>query len=319
MALKTLYSSVTNTTNVMSIRFSEAYNDSAPLVIIEALNTSLSLGDSIDVSIGYVGDYTHIFTGYVKEINTTTPETKIRISAYGAMIRAVDFFIASSDPNNPFSRENISAESLVRDLVALAGLTNFGYDATSFTFATTAPMEVNLVAAYDFCNSIANTLAWHLYADKAGKVWFVDRKPYIVPGDTPTATITVNEITQASNSISERDLRNRIVVYGGNDIYADASASSPYLPAGFYKTVVASAYWIDSQSMAQKAADYNLAALNRLTEEATITILGDASLSTRDIITVIETHTGISSDWIIYGTEHVFGKSGFLTTLTLRK
>jgi len=315
-----LYASITNVTRPLDIRFSEAHNDSAPMIIIECESTTLEVGNSISVDLGYEGDYNTIFNGYVKNISKeASPPLVTKITAYGTMIRAVDYFIASLDPNAPLTYSNISAEDLVGNVLSEAGITNYGYDATSFIFATTAPMEVNLVAAYDYCSMIANTLAWHLYADKDGKAWFVDRKPYVMGGDSPSATIVIGDILSATNLRSERDLRNRIVVYGGEGIYAEASAVSPYLPDGFYKTVVASAYWIDSQSMAQQAADYNLTALNRLTLEVTIAIIGDSSINTREVITVTEATTGISGNWYVYSVDHTWGVRGFTTTLILRQ
>jgi hypothetical protein len=314
-----LYASVTNTTSPLNIRFSEAHNDSAPMITIECVSTTLTIGDSLSVDIGYSASHGVIFNGYVKNIVKSAKALVTKITGYGTMIRAVDYFLASLNPDDPFTRSNITAESLVGDLMSEAGLTDYGYDATSFTFATQNPMEVNLVSVYEFCNMIANTLAWHLYADSNGKVWFVDRKPYIMGGDSSSATLTESDILSSSHLNSERDLRNRIVVYGADGIYAEAKAESIYLPSGFYKTVVASAYWIDSQSMAQQAADYNLTALNRLTIEATITIIGDYSISARDVITVTETNTDISGTWYVYGVEHSWSSRGYTTTLILRQ
>jgi hypothetical protein len=314
-----MYASVTNTSSIYQVRFTEAHNDSAPIVVIDCNSTSLTIGDAVTVYIGYVGDNDKIFTGYVKSIVDVAAPAVKKITAYGKMIRAVDFFIASSDPNAPYSRGNVSAEALVEDIINLSGLTDYGYDATSFTFGVQGPVEVNLTSSYDFCRMIADLLAWHIYADINGKVWFVDRKPYVMGGDSSSAEITVPDIINASYLISERDLRNRIVVYGRDGISAEASAVSPYLPSGFYKAVVASAYWIDTQAMAQLAANYNLALLNRLTKEGNITIIGDSSINARDIITVTETNTGMSGDWYVYGIEHSWSQRGFTTMLTLRQ
>lgn len=319
MTVNTLYATATNTSNISRIRFSEAHNDSAPLVSIDAVSSSLTIGDDISVDIGYTTDHTTIFNGYVKDIQRTTPPTTYNITAYGKLIRAVDYFLASTDPNDPFTRQNIKAEFLVRDLLQEAGLNNYGYEATNFTFAVNGPLEVNLTAVYDYCKLIADTLAWHIYGDKNGKIWFVERWPRIMDGDSPIATITNNEILNISYSISDRDLRNRIVVYGRDGISAEAKEASDHLPAGFYKAVVASAEWIDTQSMAQLAANRNLDLLNRLTEEAVVTILGDANLNAREVITVVNSHTGLNDDFYVYGIDHDWSNKGFTTTLTLRK
>ena len=204
-----MYASVTNTSSIYQVRFTEAHNDSAPIVVIDCNSTSLTIGDAVTVYIGYVGDNDKIFTGYVKSIVDVAAPAVKKITAYGKMIRAVDFFIASSDPNEPYSRGNVSAEALVEDIINLSGLTDYGYDATSFTFGVQGPVEVNLTSSYDFCRMIADLLAWHIYADINGKVWFVDRKPYVMGWDSSSAEITVPSIINAAYLISERDLRNR--------------------------------------------------------------------------------------------------------------
>lgn len=176
---------------------------------------------------------------------------------------------------------------------------------------------------------IADTLAWHIYADSNGKVWFVERNPHLMSGDTPIVTITDSVISNLQFAVSERDLRNRIVVYGRNNIHAEALSSTSYdpvlessrsiLPAGFYKTVVASADWIDTQSMAQKAADYNLDLLNRLTVEATLVMEGNPNISARDIVTVNSASLSLNTDFYVYTIDQNWSSSGFTTTLTLRK
>jgi hypothetical protein len=71
--------------------------------------------------------------------------------------------------------------------------------------------------------------------------------------------------------------------------------------------------------MAQGAADRNLQLLNRLTEEATVTILGDSSIDARDVVTVVDSYTGLNDDFYVYGIDQEWSKNGFTTTLTLRK
>lgn len=328
MTVRHLYASATNISNISSVRFTEAHNDATPICTISCLNTTAGIGDSITVAIGYEGEYSNIMTGFVKDITKKTSPTEIDVTIYGEMIRAVDYFLVSDTPDDPFTRSNISAEDLVEDLMDEAGLTNFGYDATSFIFATQAPLEVNLVSVYDYCHMIAKTLAWHLYADNTGKVWFVDRKPYVMGSDSSVETITDSEILSGSYSISERDLRNKIVVYGMAGVSAVASQGTSYnpitdsdeqiLPSGFYKAVLASAEWIDTQSMAQGAADYNLDLLNRLQVEANIQIEGDSNISCRDVITVTSTALNIDHDFYVYTVDHMWDQRGFVTNLILR-
>lgn len=316
---KQLAHSVTNTSSVEQITVSHSHNAASSTATVLADTTSLDLGDSIAINLGYTGDLGETFTGFVKQIERTVPDDKYLITAHDVMSRAIDFFIASSTPDNPFSRSSISAENLIRDVMALAGLTDFNSDPTNFTFAVQNPAEVNLISSYDYCKGITNILAWHLYADVDGTINFVNRKPYVMGGDTPIKTLNDADILNITRTTSDHDLRNRIVIYGSPGINAEASAVSPFLPAGFFKTVVLSSHIVDLQSMADDAAAFNLALLNRLTEEVIVEVVGDNDLIARNVVHLNQTNLGENDDWYIYASDHSYGKSGYITTLNLRK
>lgn len=311
--------SATNTSEIISIVVSEAHNSPSTNALILAGNTSLDIGDDINVSFGYDGSLTQIFTGYVKSVEKTVKDNVYTIQANDELVKAIDYFIASSNPTTPFSRFNIAAEDLVEDVLNLAQITAYDSDTTYFTFGIHNPIEVNLVSAYDFCNQIANILAYHIWADRTGTVNFKDRRPYVMGGDSSIKTVTDSSLLKISHRRSDRDLRNRVVVYGANDLHAEASASSSWLPVGFYKTVVVGSPWIDDQTMAQNAADYNLDKLNRLTEELSVQTLGDTTYEARKVITVTDDYTGVDDDWYIYSCEHSMSREGYITSMELRK
>lgn len=315
-----LYATATNTSDIIMVQISNSFSDTAPMASIKALSTSLSIGDSIEVNLGYEGDYSKVFAGYVKEVKRSQPPTTYDINAYGHMIRAADYFIASDSADNPLSYSNIAAETLIGNLMALADLTSYGYDATSFTFATQGPLEINLVSVYDYCKTIADTLAWHLYADMDGKVWFVERWGRIMDTDTSDYTMPgPSNVIQVSYTEDERDLRNRVVVYGGGGVSATASEVSDYLPANFYKTVVASAEWIDNESMAQDAADYNLELLHVLNKEVNATFVGKHDVFVRDVVTFDYPALSVSGLWLVDTVDHDWSRNGFTTSVRMRK
>ena len=201
----------------------------------------------------------------------------------------------------------------------MAQITNYDYEETHFTFGVHGEGEVNLVGAYDYVHGIADLLAFHIWADKDGTVNFKRRLPYITSSDT-TIDVNISEnqiIKYAPYLVTDRDLRNRIVIYGRN-VYAEAKASSPYLPSGFYKSVVLSSPHIDDQSFAQQAADYNLEKLNKLTEQLTIQVEGIPQLYPLQIINI--TDGDYSGKWLVYslGT-NISSKSGFIQDVILRR
>jgi len=323
-----LYASVTNVTNPINITISESHANSTSTAMVECISTSLSVGDSISVDLGYETDHDTIFTGFVKQVDRKVPNNTYTVTANDVMTRAIDFFIASSNPDQPFSRSNIAAETLVQELMALAGLTDFQSDPTHFTLAVNSVAEVNLVSAYDYANSIADLLAWHLYADETGTVQFIDRKPYVVGSDSPYKTLTTATFLTLTPRLTEKDLRNRVVVYGSTGVYAEAKRATSYnpvtqafeqiLPSNYYKTAVAASPLITVTSLAQDAADYNLELYNRLLSSISATVIGDPSLRARKVVTVTDSITGINGDYYVYMAEHSWGNTGYTVNLDLR-
>lgn len=317
--MQELSATVTGLSGIESITVTDSHSSATANAIIVAEGCSLQLGDSVTVQMGYVGDTFQALTGYVKNIELKEPDLLYTITVSNAMIRAIDYFVAASDPENPFSRQNILAEHLVRDLMQLAGLNSFASDSSSFTFAISIPVEVNLTSVYDYCRFLGDIIAFNLYADNTGTVQFRNRRPYPTGSETSVYTVNSSVLLDASYEVSDRDLRNRVVVYGTN-IVAEDSASSPYLPAGFYRSVVVAAPGvIDTQSMANQAASYNLDLLNRLTKRLSLSIVGKTGLAAREVVTVNLPELGITGqDWYVYGIEHNWSRAGYITNLELR-
>lgn len=319
---KVLYATCTNTTNILSISFSDSHVAATSTATVTAINTSLNIGDSATVYIGYVGDNFKCITGYVKNIELSEPEKQYVISIANVLIRAVDFFIASEDPENPFSRQRIRAEDLIQDILELSGLSSFDMEPTHFTFAIRNPVEVNLTGCYDYAKFLANIIAFILYADNDGVVHLRSRRPYPVGSEPADYVFTLagDLYIEASYEKSDHDIRNKVIVYGSEGISAVASATSPYLPTGFYRTVaVAAPGVIDSQSMAQQSADYNLELLNRLTQKITLSFEGQTNIFPRTIADVTITDLGITGKWYVYSVQHDWSKAGYNTIVELRK
>jgi hypothetical protein len=317
-----LYATCTSTSGIISVSYSDSHVSATSTATVVAITTSLDIGDSVTVYIGYVGDNFKAITGYVKNLEYKEPEREYTISIANVLIRAVDFFIASSDPENPFSRQNISAEDLIGDLLELSGITNYSPESTSFTFAINNPVEVNLTGCYDYCHFLANIIAFTLYADNSGVVHLINRRPYPVGAEAADYDFSADAINiiEVTYQKSDHDLRNKVIVYGTGGIHAEASASSPYLPAGFYRTVVVAAPGvIDSQSMAQQSCNYNLEILNRLTEKVTITMEGMTGVVPRTIATIDIPTLGISGNWYVYSIQHDWSKAGYLTSVECRR
>ena len=321
MSISYIYQSVTGCTQIESISVTDNHTAPTATALVVCGATTLDIGDEVTIDIGYNSNHQQVLIGYAKDIQLREPEKLYNITISNIMIRAVDYYLVSSNPDKPFKRSNIKAENLIRDLLKISGITSYTADVTNFTFAVHNPMEVNLTSIYDYCRFIADILAYSVYADSSGVAHFANRRPYVVGSDVSVATITDYDILDFLYSYSDNDLRNRIVVYGSEGIYAEAKAVSPYLPSGYYKSAAVSAPGvIDTQNMATQSASYNLALLNRLTYRCNMTIIGNPSLAVRQVVTLDKPDiAGVSGDWYVYGIEHSISKDGYVTSIELRK
>lgn len=327
-----LYCSITSLSNILSVTVNASHSASTTVASIETKNNSLNLGDYLEIDLGYTTNHSKIFSGYVKSVEYNVPNNIYTVTANDSLVKALDYYIVSSNPDSPLTYNNKSAESLVESLMALCGLTNFAYDETSFIFGVNNPFEINQVSVYDYTRTICDLLTWHVWCDEDNLVHFKNRKPHVMI-DAPPENLQVgwsvdvpivytwldSKTIDIQHHYDEKDLRNRVVIYGTSGIYAEAkNESSPYF---HYKTAVLGAGdLIDDQSMAQETADYNLLLFDRITESVRATVIGDPILKTRRTVKVNSTKLSISDeDFYIYGAEHNWSQSGYTTSLELRK
>jgi len=313
--MKVLYASVTNTSQVLSVNVTNGHSVSMATATIECLSTTLDIGDPITVNLGYTDDHGEIFTGYVKVIEENQNPTTITITATDVLIRASDYFIVTTNPATPLQVQNKSPEAIIGQLLGLAGITDYEYESSSYIWGVTGPCKIDCISSYDYSKMLTDLIAWQLWADETGTVMFKDRRPYPMGGDSSIGTITTPELITLKNWKNDKSLRNKVVVWGQTGIYAEAHASSPYLPVDFYKTAIVSSYVIDTQSMAQDACDFNLEVFNRLARGYTISMEGKHDYLSRKLCHL--NYTG--EDLYIFSAEHTWSKSGYIVNLELRK
>lgn len=327
--MKLLKAAVTGCSSLETIQVVESHNSPTSTAVVECYNTSLELGDEIEIYLGYDGGaYDKVFTGHVKLIEYNVNTQAYTITCADILTRAVDYFFAPEDPEKPFERSNISAEALVGDILEECGITNYDYQETYFVIGINGTkVEVKLISAYDAIKSVADLIAWHLWADRDGVVHFRNRKPYIMygnsgqPGDIADVDINYQinranlDVIDLKETVSEKNLRNRVIVWGSNGVTATASSPSPHLPPNFYKTVLFSHPIISTAELAQKTANYNLALLNRLTYSLSVTLEGNPSLQSRKTVYVSDPQ--INRRYYIYECRHSWGPSGYITQLEL--
>jgi hypothetical protein len=318
MSSRDLYATVTGCSGIISIQVEAGYSMISANATVECEATSLTLGSAISIDMGYADAHQAVFVGFVKKINKTTPNGIIQITAMDVLVRAVDYFLAADDPEQPLTFYSIDDRSLVNALLGEVGLSlASGAVSPTFTFGTNedgAKFNLqSLAEIIQWCCSITGRLC---YAD-AGSIYYVDRKPYIVGGDTAVATWTTGasgQIISIGKEIDNSKIRNVIKVYGKNPLTARASASSPYIAVD--QASVIAHELLDTQEICDATAAVNLDILNRLSTTYTVDLYGDASIVPRSVYHITESFTGADEDVFIYRVSHNFDESGFLTNVT---
>lgn len=315
--MEKLYASVPGVTKVLGIDISSGHVAQLSSATITCLETSLEIGDPITVDLGYESDHGLVFTGYVKMLDAEESPEQYTITASDALVRAADYFIVSSTPTTPLKIENASPESIIGQLLGMAGITNYTYQSSSYIWGVSGPIEINLVSSYDYSKMLADMIAWGFWADETGQVHFEDRRPFPMGGDASVGTLpTVEGLISLNDFKSDKNLRNKVVIWGSNGIYAEASAESPYLPAGFYRTSVISAPGIiDSTDMAQSACEFNLSIFNRLTRGYSVSSVGNYRFNARKVLHLEYTDENL----YIFSSQHNWSRSGYICNLELRK
>ena len=337
-----LYADVDGTTGILSVDVTTSHTASVATAQVTCEATTLDIGSDVYIDLGYEGNSEYVFSGFVKAIEENVPEKTYTLQCHDILARAIDYFIVPSDPDDPLTYTDISADYLIEQVLEETGILDwyFDFDDPQFTFATVegAEVVVNLVSAYDFCKMIADLLAWNLWAEPDEYVYFYNRKPYVMDGtsgqvgdyaDDVLKTIYDKDILSFTYRETDRDLRNRVVLHGAPGTSATASSATSYvprtdsmeqiLPSGFYKSMALITELIDKQSMANDAVAYNLALYNRITTQASVSIVGDPELLARRVIKVKENFLGINSDWYIYTANHSWSRDGYTTNMELRR
>jgi hypothetical protein len=318
MSSRHLYATVSNSSGIISVQVEAGYSMITASATVTCTTSSLTVGDAISIDLGYVDSHAVVFSGYVKKVNKMTPDGTISITANDVLIRAVDYFLAADDPENPLTYHSVNDRDLVDDLLGQCGLSlSTGGVSPTFTFGTNedgAKFNLQSVAeAIQFVSNVTGRLCWA----EGANIHYEDRKPYKVGGDTVVDTWTTGEgqdIISIGKEVDNSKIRNKIVVYGKSPLHATASAASPYVVVD--QASVIAHELLDTQEICDATAAVNLEILNRLPVTYTLDLHGDASILPRTVYHVTESFTGANEDVFVYRVSHTWSESGFVTNVT---
>lgn len=292
--------------------------------IVGTEGCSLDAAVSIIMGYGDGGDAGAVISeALVDSVTADRPPGLYRIEGRDVLKKAVDYLIAvaSTDPEAFFNPRiqygHTSPIAIVGDILAEAGITDYsGSGGGGWTLGTEEQgTPFQLVMAWDAIQQVCSLGAWHVWATPSGTVRFAHIVP--TPSGGASHTLKAGDPAGGGNLVSiaygrsDEDIRNRIVAIGMPGAAAEASAASPYLPSGYYKTAVVSSDLLGGSAMCQLSADANLSMLNRLTEKATFEAEGKHSVHIHDTVRVEENFSGAAGDWFVYQVTHTIDDDGY--------
>jgi len=269
-----------------------------------------------------------MFTGRIKSIIRRRPENIYEFMAQDRLTYAVEYWFVPESIDKPsFSRSNIDHLTLTRQILNEASIGDeYIQDDWSpyptFQFATgPEPLKINIASAWDVVSWICTITGMHVYADADGIIHL--SRIADEPSGDPTNAFTTGNLGNMKTVEwvrSDENLRNSVHVFGRSGVHKKAQASSPYVPVGFYKTVVISYEMIDNDEMAQETADINLARLNKLTESCVVEAIGNVGVLARQTVSITDPLAGISGNWFLTQIAHrVDAQGGYTVRLTAKK
>jgi PKD repeat protein len=278
-------------------------------------NFNPSAVSQIEIHEGYNGYMARTFTGFADDVDDERFPDKFGLVFRDVLKKAIDTWL--DDTGKTYT--NTQAHTAVADLLAYAGLgVNAGN--TNFTIGDVEPAKFKLVSIMDAVLQIGALIGWHVWATKDGTVQFQYKKPLPAASTLWTYTEGV-DILKFKYTKTDRNLRNRAVVIGYNDIKATAQQGSPFVPTPpTYRTAIMASELIDTQSMANALSAWLVGDLNHLTESIEMDVVGNPLLDVGHTVRVNFTSgRGASGNYFVFGIRsRMDGETGeYVMTLTL--
>ncbi len=285
--------------DVIMVERDASFDQFAASLKITVANEYLFTPDSINTVVleeGYNGYYAVTFTGYVDDCIVGRFPNTWEIQCRDVLKKAVDTWLDDEGVEYNMTQ----ADAAVSDLLGRAGLTALDIGSTNFTIGDVNPAKFKLVSIMDAVLQIAALIGWHVWATSDGVVHFHYKKP--LPGTSVFWDYqTQDNILGYRYTKTDRNLRNKIVVVGYDDIRAEASAPSPYIASPpTYRTAILSSELVDTQQMAQVIANWMLGDLNHLTESVEMDIQANPLLNVGHTITIDLVEDGYSAEYFIF-------------------
>jgi hypothetical protein len=299
------------------------------LIFRHVVDLGLDVGDSVGANIITPSGNTRMFSGTIKSVVRRRPDGSWEFTCEDVLAKAIEYWFTPSDLDVGWTRRNINHLDLTKDILKEATIPNLdviddwtptGYPTFQFAVGP-EPVKITVASAWDTIGWICAITGMHVYADVSSKVHMT--RIWDEPGPIVHAymsTGNAGNMKTLEYTRSDENLRNKVVVYGRDNLYKVASGSSPYVPAGFWKTAIVSSTMIEGDAMAQEVADINLLRMNKLTEACIVDCIGNTSLDCRQTVNITDPKIGVSGNWFVSQIQHkVDPNSGYTCRLTCNK
>ena len=244
----------------------------------------------------------------------TAEDGSIKLASQDESIKLVDYFI----PEQISLSYLTTARYWIQRFLEEAGV-NYTFT-TDDSGAPVAPDSAfGLTSAYESIVSLLQMSGWYIYFNANGTA--IVGKLSVASGN-PDGVLTDTTILELSTNTNDKMLRNRAVVWGGADIisgtwiYADISVITGWnYDANDKRAVVLANSYIYTYQDAYRLANQMLGEFNKITEEKTVTVVGELDVTIGDYIFI--NSDKYAGGGIVTSISSTTSKSGFITTLIL--
>lgn len=289
-------------------------------------SSAFSLNDEVSIYAGFADEGATLMSGaLVDSVTAERPPALYRVEGRDKLKRALDHFIVEASlnkedffnvcPGTPGNYTKVTPGEAISSILALCGLPGVSGGAGWELGTEEEGASFQLVSAWDAIQQVCSIGAWRVWCDSAGTIQFGSITQPVGGGGT-LAVGDAGQIISASYSVSDEDLRNKIVVIGAPNPEGGSYSAVASAAGGFVKTAVISTDLIGSDAQAEASAAANLVALNKPTQKTTVECTG-VGYSLYNSVGVSEPFTGAPGG-MITSIAHTIDSNGYRTKLTAR-
>ena len=243
---------------------------------------------------------TQRFTGYVCDVTKERFPPRYEVLCQDELKKPLEYEFVDV----PIVANGETVTYWIEYFLARAGVSSYSVESTSKTVPS--GIEFNLESCMDIIKKLCSVVGWQIYADSSGTVHVGD---FLTAG----AATEISNFTAAMDSDDDSWLRNKVVVFGFNNVVGTHEETIALL-GDETRTIVLATPYIPTQQDAQDVADDMAGYFNTPLDTKEITMEGgERATFLLDTLSCTDDYVGTVTG-LTTGLESDFNEQGYLVT-----